>query len=200
MLVFLILQYFGANPELDDEPWDPKSLPEINPEEDVKRWELILGLVGSVLLLVLVTVFPQWVGFVTAPGGEFYPNPVILEHLPLIRVNLAAWIAYNVYMLWKRRQDPITKVISLGLNFFNVSVLSILVVGHNRWLGARSSGGFLDAIEAIPGTVGAGWELVGMHAFRLAFVVALIVTVLEIIKGVYQLVRSALTRDFQPQI
>ena len=199
LLVFMVLQYFGAKPELDEEPWEPKALPEINPEEDTKRWELILGLVGSVLLLVLVTVFPQWVGFVTAPGGAFYPNPVILEHLPLIRVNLAAWIAYNVYMLWKQRQDSITRVLNLGLNFFNASVLSILVVGHNRWLGIRSSGGFLDAIEAIPGMTDGGWELIGMHAFRLAFVVALVVTVIEIITGIYKLVRSALRRDFQPQ-
>lgn len=199
VLVFLILQYFGANPEMDEEPWEPKALPEINPEEETKRWELILGLVGAVLILVLVTVFPQWVGFVTTPGGKFYPNPVLLDHLPLIRVNLAAWIGFNVYMLWKGRHDQLSRLLTIALNIFNVSVLAILIDGHNKWLAARSAGGFLDAIEAIPGTAAGSWDLVGMHAFRLAFVVALIVTLIEIITGIYRLIKSRMASDISPK-
>jgi hypothetical protein len=199
VLVFMILQYFDAKPELDDEPWEPQTLPEINPDEDVKRGELIVGLVFSVLLLVLISVFPQWVGFVTFPGGTFYPNPVILRYLPMIQISLAAWIGMNTYLLWKRRQDLITRLLTFALNIYGVVLLSLLVAGHNTWLGDRSAGSFLEAIEAIPAMVDGGGQLVGMQAFRLAFVVALIVTVIEVITSFYRLVRSSLKKDFQPQ-
>jgi hypothetical protein len=44
--------------------------------------------------------------------------------------------------------------------------------------------------------VDGGGELIGMHAFRLAFVVALIVTVIEILTGIYRLIKSRLRSDF----
>jgi hypothetical protein len=199
VLVFVILQYFDAKPHLDEEPWEPKALPEINPDQDIKRGELIVGLVFSVLVLVLISLFPQWVGFITTPGGKFYPNPVIIRYLTLIQISLACWIGFNIYLLWKGRQDLITRLMTIILNIYSVVVLTLLVIGHNVWLAARSSGGYLDAIEAISTTVDGGWELVGMHAFRLAFVVALIVTVIEIIGGIYRLVRSRMRSDFSPK-
>ncbi len=199
VVAFMVLQYFDAKPLLDDEPWDPKKLPEINPDQDLKRSEVIVSLVFNVLILVLISLFPQWIGFVTFPGGNFYPNPVIIRYLPLIQVSQACWMAFNIYLLWKGRQDLYTRVMAIGLNIFNVVVLTILVTGHNAWLAARSAGGFLDAIEAIPSLLSGGAELVGMHAFRLAFVVALIVTVIEIITGLYRLIRSRMSSDFSPK-
>jgi hypothetical protein len=199
VLVFMILQYFDAKPYLDEEPWEPKSLPEINPDQDIKRGELIIGLVFSVLILVLITLFPQWVGFITTPGGRFYPNPVIIRYLSLIQISLACWIGFNVYMLWKGRQDLISRLMGIALNIYSIVILTLLVIGHNVWLAARSSGGFLDAIEAIPSIVDGGWELVGMHAFRLAFGVALIVTVIEVLGGIYRLIRSRMKGDFSPK-
>jgi hypothetical protein len=196
VLVFMILQYFDAKPSLEEEPWDPKALPAINPDEDIKRGELIVGLVFSILVLVLISLFPQWIGFITTPGGKFYPNPVIIRYLSLIQISLACWIGFNVYLLWKGRQDLISRLMRIVLNIYSAVVLTFLVIGHNVWLAARASGGFLDAIEAIPGIVDSGWELVGMHAFRLAFVVALIVTVIEILAEIYRLVRSRLRSDF----
>ncbi len=88
LITFMILQYFDAKPYLEDEPWDPKALPERNPEEVLKKGEQIFGLVFGILILVLVTLFPQWIGFVTFPGGEFHPNPVIMDYLVLIQVSL----------------------------------------------------------------------------------------------------------------
>jgi hypothetical protein len=86
-------------------------------------------------------------------------------------------------------------VIKLGLNLFSIVILSLLVQGHNAWLAARSSGGIFSALEAITSASDSGWELVGMHAFRLAFMVALIVTVIEVLAGIYRLIRSSLTSD-----
>ena len=57
LVTFMILQYFDAKPYLDEETWDPKSLPEINPEERLKKGELILGLVGGILSPPLNIIF-----------------------------------------------------------------------------------------------------------------------------------------------
>jgi len=196
LITFMILQYFDAKPYLDQEPWDPAKLPEINPEQDLKRWEMIVGLVFGVLLLVLVTFFPQWIGFITTPGGKFYPNPIILDNLLLVIISLGAGVLMNVFLLWRGRWELGTRLLRIGLEIYNVFVLALLVIGHNRWLAARSSGGFLDSIEAIEGIADGGWELVGMHGFRIAFGVALIVTVIEILASIYRLVRSRLRSDF----
>lgn len=199
LVTFLILQYFDAKPHLDEEPWDPAKLPEINPEQDLKRWEIIVSLIFGTLFLVLVAFFPQWIGIVTAPGGKFYPNPVILDYRLFIIISLAAGVILNVFLLWRSRWSLATRLLRIGLDVYNVFVLALLVIGHNRWLTARSSGGFLDSLDAIEGIVEGGWELIGMHAFRMAFTVALIVTVIEVLAAIYRLIKSRLRSDFSPR-
>lgn len=196
LITFIILQYFDAKPHLDEEPWDPRKLPEIKPEQELKRGEMIIGLVFGILALVLVTFFPQWIGFITTPGGKFYPNPVILEYLVLIKIVLVAGIGLNLFLLWRGRWSMTTRLVRIAMNIFDVVVLSLLVIGHNEWLAARSSAGFLGMLDAIPGMADGGWELVGMHGFRLGFGVALIVTVVETLASIYRLIRSRLRSDF----
>jgi hypothetical protein len=195
LITFMILQYFDAKPGLDEEPWDPQTLPEIKPDQEISRGETIVGLVFGILFLVLVTFFPQWIGFITAPGGKFYPNPVILDNLLLVQIALAVGIGFNLFLLWWNRRDLINRLFQIGVSIFNVYVLGILVTGHNRWLAARSSVGLLDGIQAIGQLAEGSWELVGMHAFRLAFVTALIVTSIEIVVGIFRIVRSQLKSD-----
>ena len=192
VITFMILQYFDAQPDLENEPWDPTMLPEINPGQDIKHGELIVSLVFSTLILALVTLFPQRVGFITFPGGNFYPNPVILDYLVLIQVSLLATILMNISLLWKGSWTFLTRVIKLGLDAFDVVILAFLIQGHNAWLATNGSSGFMDWISTIESN---NWELVGMHAFRLAFVVAFIVTVIEIFATIYRMVRSKMASD-----
>lgn len=199
LITFMILQYFDAKPHLEDEPWDPAKLPEIKPGEEIKLGETIAGLVFSVLVLVLVTFFPQWIGFITTPGGKFYPNPVVLDYLLWIQIALAAGTLLYVYQLWRGRWGLGSRLMWIGLEIYNVVVLGLLVIGHNNWLAARSSAGLFDALEAIEGMADGGWELVGMHAFRLAFIVALVVTVIEILTSIYRLIKGRMGSDFSPK-
>jgi uncharacterized membrane protein (DUF485 family) len=191
----MILQYFDAKPALEEEPWDPETLPEIMPDQEIDRGETIVSLVFGILFLVLVSFFPQWIGFITTPGGKFYPNPVILDNLLLVRIALAVGIGFNLFLLWWNRRDLINRLFQIAVNIFTVYVLGLLVTGHTRWLAARSSGGLLDGLEALGNLAEGGWELVGMHAYRLAFVSALIVTSIEIVVGIFRLVRSQLKSD-----
>ncbi len=192
LITFMILQHFDAKPHLEEEPWDPKALPELNPEEDLKKGEVIFGLVFGILILVLVTLFPQWIGFLTTPGGSFYPNPVILDYLVLIQISLLATIMLNIYLLWKGSWNFLTRMIKIGLDVFGVVILAFLVQGHNAWLAAKQSSSFTAWISTIENN---NWELVGMHAYRIGFTVAFIVTVIEILTSIYRLVRARAASD-----
>jgi len=187
VLTFIILQRFDVKPDLEDKTWDPQSLPKINEDEDLKRGELIFGLVFGILILALVFFFPQWIGSVTYPGGKFYPNPVIIQYLGWIKVSLLAGIGLNIFLLWQGRKSAISRFVKIAEDLFSVFVLSLLVQGHTDWLAARGSVGFFEGISSI---ADGGWELVGMHAFRMAFGVALIVTVIETLVMVYRMVRG----------
>jgi hypothetical protein len=192
LIVFMILQRFGAKPYQDEESWDPSELPEISTEQNIKPGELIVGLVFGILFLMLVTLFPQWIGFITSPGGKFYPNPVILDNLLIIQVSLGINMLFNIYLLWRGRWEFLSRIVKIGLEVFSIYVLAILVQGHNAWLAARSSAGLLDGLDVISTITDGGWELVGMHAFRFGFAVALIVTSIEVLGLIYRLVRSKL--------
>jgi len=109
VLTFIILQRFDIQPDLEDKLWDPQSLPKIDEEEDLKRWELVFGLVFGILILVLVVFFPQWIGFVTTPSGKFYPNPVIIQYLGWIRISLLAGRGLSIYLLWQGRRSAISR-------------------------------------------------------------------------------------------
>ena len=190
VITFMILQRFDVHPDLEDEPWDPQTLPQINEEEDLKRGELIVGLVFSILILVLVFFFPHWIGFITAPGGKFYPNPVIIQYLSWVKVSLLAGITLDIFLLWQGRWGTATRIVKIAVNLISIAVLAFLIQGHNAWLAARGAAGLFYTIETISGIADGGWEVIGMHGFRLAFGIALIVTIIETLKSIYRLVRS----------
>jgi len=105
-------------------------------------------------------------------------------------LSLVAGIGLNIYLLWQGRRSPVSRLVKIAENLFSIFVLALLVQGHNTWLAARGAGGFFDTLESISSITGGIWELVGMHAFRMAFGVALIVTVIETLVMLYRIVRG----------
>lgn len=190
VFVFMLLQRFEVRPEMDDKPWEPRSLPQLDKGQEVKRGDLIAGLAFGILFLVLVVFFPQWIGFIDTRGGTFYANPVIQRYLGWIVVSLLAGIGLDIYLLWKGRWNTVTRLAKIGVNLLSVAVLVLLYQGHNDWLDARGAGRFLEVVEQIPQMVEQGWEVLGMAVFRMAFLVALIVTSIETMVFAYRLVRA----------
>ena len=199
VVVFLILQWYDVQPELETEDWDPADLPPLRSvEQEVKRGEVIVGLVFSILILVLVSFFPEKIGFVATPGWTFYSNPVIIRYLGWIVASLLAGILLDIYLLWQGHWQTATRVLKIGINLFSIAVLALLFQGHNAWLVERGAAGFLSTLERFEALGPETWQLVGMHAFRLAFGVALVVTVIETLVLVYNLVKPHLQGDVAP--
>jgi hypothetical protein len=192
VLVFLVLQRLDIKPDQDESVWNPADLPEIDAENEIKRREISVGLVFGLLILVLVMFFPQWIGFVSTPNGVFYPNPVVQRFLGWITASLMAGIVLDLYLLWAGRWTLTTRMLKIAVNFLSLAVLLLLLQGHSEWLVSRGVDSFLIVVDQIPAMVEKGWEILGMAAFWLAFLVASIVTTIETAVMIYRLVRSEL--------
>lgn len=177
--VFYLLQQADVKPGPRGEDWDPTELPRVEIRDEIKRGELVTGIIFSMLLLVLFTFFPEWVGFLITEEGVFYSNPVLLQYLAWITVSLLVGIALNIYLLWQGRWTPLTRALKIAANLFNIIVLAVLYQGHVAWLAERGAVGMLSTIERIPEMVGGSWMELGMQAFRLGLGIALLVVVIE---------------------
>jgi hypothetical protein len=198
VIVFAVLQWFDVRPDLEDEPWDPQSLPELDQVEPVKRGERIFGIAASLLILMLLFFFPQYVGFMTAPGGEFFSNPVILDYLVWITISLGASIALDIYLLWQGRWTMLTRVVKIVVNLLGIAVLALLVQGHTAWLAERGAAGFFPSLDLLTSDSGRGFQILGMQAYRLAFGVALIVITIVTFLAIADRVRSQVRKRSYP--
>ncbi len=195
VIVFAILQWFDVRPETGDEPWDPRSLPQIEDLQDVNRGERIFGIIAGSVLLALLLAFPERIGVYIFPGGSFFANPVIVQYLGLITFSLLASIGLDIYLLWQGRWSTLSRVAHITVNVLSIAVLYLLFQGHNAWLAERGASGFITSIERLAEDAANNWQMVGMQAFRMAFGIALLVTVIETIVELYRLVKASLAGE-----
>jgi hypothetical protein len=199
VIVFMILQARGVQPKLDED-WNPRDLPEIKDEDEVKRGEVITGIVFGSLVLAVLAVMPEKIGIYSfQEGGEFFANTVILEYLPWIYLSMLVSIGLDIYLLWRGRWNVVSRAAQLGSNLLSIVVLTFLYKGHTAWLSAHDSPGFFISIERLSGSIWENSQLIGMEAFRMAFGIALVVTVIEtiviIVKMIVKSMRSGRTVD-----
>jgi hypothetical protein len=192
VIVFAILQRFEVRPDLEDEPWDPVSLPKIDEAVTVSRGERVFGIVMGIVILVVLVFFPRWVGFVTFPGGEFFANPVIPQYIGWISICILVGIGLDIYLLWQGRWGTPTRFAKIAVNLLSITILFLLVQGHTAWLADQGAGGFFTTLERLSENIEGGVQILGMEAFRLAFGVALIVTTIETIVMVFRMIRTNL--------
>ena len=200
VIVFVILQRFEVRPETEDDPWDPDSLPEIIESETVNRGERIFGITMGIILLVVLSFFPESVGFVTTFGSELFTNPVIAQYIGLITFSLLFGIGLDIYLLWQGRWGTFTRIAKIAANLLSIAILFLLVQGHTAWLAEHGASGFFTALEQLPDSINGSWQVIGMAAFRLAFGVALIITSLETAVMIFRLVRANLKSGFSPEM
>ena len=198
VIVFMILQHFGVQPKLDDEPWDPRSLPVIDEDEAIKKGERIFGIAAGSILVALLTVFRDKIGIYMFPGGTFYPNPVLMQYLGWMILSLLASMGLDIYLLWQGRWTLGSRIARLAVNGFSIAVLVLLLQGHNAWLAANGSGGFFESITGMADSLVENFQVFSMEAFRMAFGVALIVTIIETCVLLYKLVRSTMRKNQVP--
>src|SRR5512133_1117900 len=200
VIVFMILQHFGVQPKLDDEPWDPRTLPVIDNDEVIKKGERLFGIVAGSILMAVLAVFRDKIGIYMFPGGTFYPNPVLAQYLGWVILSLLASIGLDIYLLWQGRWTLSSRIARVVINLASIVLLVLLVQGHNAWLTAHGSGGFFASISGMADSLTGNFQLFTMEVFRMAFVVALIVTWIETIVLLIKLIRPMVRKETLPGI
>jgi hypothetical protein len=195
VVVFAVLQRFDVRPETDQE-WDPRDLPVDEEVETINRAGIVAEITFSLVIIAILLFLPDKIGVVLNSGMEIILNPVIAGYIPLLILAIMLGIALDVILLWRGRWETGTRLAKIAANLFGIYVLYVLLTSHNAWLAQEGSAGFLSFLEAIPEGVFPDEEsllMLSMHAFRLAFSIALIVTVIDTGRLVYQLIKRQIT-------
>ena len=195
VIVFAILQRFDVKPDEEDEQWDPRELPEIEPQDTVNRTGTVVGITISLVIIAILLFLPDKIGVWVSPGTEILLNPVITSYIPLLILSILLGIALDVILLWRGKWETATRLAKIGTNLFSIYVLYVLISGHNVWLAEQGVGGFLSFIDTIgEGVFDAEATLIlGMQAFRMAFIIAAIVLSVDTVNLVYKLLKRQIT-------
>lgn len=197
VIVFAILQYFDVKPDTEDEEWDPNQLPQVEETETVSRGGMVAEITFSLVIIAFLLFLPDKIGVVLNPFSEIILNPVIGNYIPLIIVSIMLGLFVDVIVLWRGRWETGSRLAKIGTNLFSIYVLIVLLSGHNAWLAEQGAGGFFSFLEMLDEITISNQEsvlIIGMHAFRLAFSIALIVISIETIALVYKLIKSFFVR------
>ena len=195
VIVFAILQRFDVKPDAEDEEWDPKQLPQIDDGETVSRGGMVAEITFSLVIIAFLLFLPDKIGVRLNPFSEIILNPVIREYIPLLIVSIMLGIFVDVILLWRGRWETGTRLAKIGTNLFSIYVLTVLLAGHNTWLAEQGAGGFFSFLDALDELLNQESILtIGMHAFRLAFAIALIVISIDTVSQVYKLIKGFLVR------
>jgi hypothetical protein len=193
VLVFAVLQRLGVQPEVEEEEWDPRSLPKDEDDDPISVWGTIIETAFGFILIAILLFLPDRIGAYTSLGGELISNPVLQENLLIIILAILLGIGLDLFLLWKGQWSLFTRLAKIGINLFVIYVLYQLVVEHTSWLTARNASGFFETLEAFPQGAAPSPEflqLLVMQSFRLAFGIALIVLVIETLNLIYKLIKK----------
>jgi hypothetical protein len=192
-LVFAILERMIPDGEFepdDEEEWSPHDLPEIEDRNEIKPASLIVQIGILALLLIVFIGFPDRIVM-----GVYYDNgwhiissilsPAFFSvYLPLMKIRWGLTIVLNLVLLRQGRWQLSTRIVDLLLRGFDIFILVWLLVGPSI-VNPSVLNGMFPVMPFTPAPPVDG-------ALRLAFLVALIVTVIETVVKIY--------RTFQSQV
>jgi hypothetical protein len=128
VLVFAILERFGASTEHPKESWDPLSLPPLDDPSRASRIGATVRIYFIVALMILFNFYPQWVGvYILASGTD--PRVVTLADLgiELPRLALNLWwllvLGQNLLLLRQGRWKTYTRCSEFGLGLFAAGIV-----------------------------------------------------------------------------
>ena len=179
-LVFAVLDRVLPDEEfeLDDKKeWNPHDLPAIEERDQLKPAGLIVQIGVLALLLTAFIGFPDRVGTGVYYNDGWHVVPSILSpaffsvYLPSIALRWGLTIIMNLILLRQARWQAGTRIVDLLLHTFDIFILARLLLGPPV-LSAEALSEMFSALQNAPVPPVAS-------ALKLAFLVALVVTVIE---------------------
>ena len=201
VVVFYVLQYFDVRLSKPIEEWDPRELPVVEAKDIVHRGETIFDITLSVVILVALLVFPNYLGVVVTPGTPILTDPVITRYIPWIVTALLVGLAVDLALLWHGRWQIGTRLSKIASNLFSMVVITVLISGHAAWLTQHTSGGFFGLLSNLPIGKAPDAELtltVAMFFIQWGLIIAMIVMLIETIQVGYRFFRQIMGWDSAP--
>lgn len=189
-LVFAIFERVIPDTEIriDDEEWNPHKLPKIEEQEQLKPAGLIAQSAFMVFLLVVFIFFLDRINFGAYYDDGWHVIPSILSaefftlYLPLLEIRWGLTILLNLVLLRQMRWQFVTSLAAFILDVFDIYILARLLTGPPVF-DSHILQTMFPMLDGVPMPPFDG-------SLRLAFAVALVVTVvMTVIKG-YRLLRD----------
>jgi hypothetical protein len=162
VVVFYILHHMEVRlPRLDD-GWDPRKLEPVEEVEPVKGVGTLVGLVFDIVLLLVLNLLPDRLGFVRYIGAAPFVDPVLPGYRVWLSLLLLVDVALRAVLLLQRRWQTGTRVFKLVTNVANLVVLYLVIMGYRAWLVANPDAEFyarmgMVAMTAVFGGVAIGF-------------------------------------------
>jgi hypothetical protein len=152
VLGFAVLERTWTRTEpVRKQDWDPRDLPELPTEEDPSRLDLEkveYSIWGAVLMLILLNVFPHWLGIISTPKGGTWtvvPASVLGINLPVAIINLwlVSRLVLNVFLWREREWARVLRWMEFAFGVLAIAALSAILAGVSppqidaNWFTAR---------------------------------------------------------------
>jgi len=195
VLIFYLIQRYGLHTETGENEWDPRTLPEVEDHQEIKRGEVITDIVFSIALISFLVIFKDGFPFTTSLTAEWssVTNPVLIQYFPLVIASFLIGIFIDFVLLWRGKWTVGMRLLKIAGNLLDILVVGILLAGHQAWLAPYVGDTLFDYLLLVPRTgtfTPETVQIMVMQAFFIALVVVLIVEIIETISQIYRLVRQ----------
>lgn len=194
VLVFAILERVLPTPKEPPQEWDPRTLKATEHPERIQPGSLLWKIGITLGLLILINVYPQWIGAFNIRDGQwgFVPllAPAFDRYVPWLNLQWVLGLILNLILLRQGRQRPWTRWATLGLGVLNLFIIYSMIAG-GPLLGLRPE---WVALHGWTGTSLAHFEEVLLpllnRVVQLALAVALIVQAVELGRDLFRMLRK----------
>ncbi len=195
-LIFAILERVIPDEEFsldDDKPWNPRDLPVVERRDEIKPANLVVEIVFVALFAAALMAFGKSFGGVYNDGVWHTTPPYLSDaffslYLPLFVARWGATILLNIILLRQGHWQPGTRIADLLCHGFDIYILGRLLTGPSPVNMEFFPVMFINAPEAA--------EIMRQmldSGLKIGFLIALIVTVIEILTRAYRLIRDRLS-------
>ena len=198
VIVFAILERVLPDKEIsgfnDEKDWDPASLTKEPDPDSVKRGELIAEIIFTFLGLALLNLYPEILGAVIFTEGErfFIPifSDVFFKFMPWINAIFLAEIVLDIYLLRNALWTPIARVAKIIIEAASI-VLTVIILRTPNIVGFTA-----ESFKNFPESSIDGQLLMTIFniSFSIALIVVIIVASVELVKGIYGLIKMSFRR------
>jgi hypothetical protein len=134
VILFAIMQYAGAARMASEEKeWDPRTMRLEPDHRRVSIADSVVTIVLNIILLLVLNLYPQWLGFSTLRDGAWAHAPIFNEtffgYLPWLSGLLILDILLHAWLLVKGRWSSGAIWAGVTLNLLTVTLAAIMLTG-----------------------------------------------------------------------